>query len=87
MAAMERQLVIAVEGTAALAPFWSTILADYVEKIVRYACAPDSPLLFSSLLSSPLAWGSKSREKERRATILDGDKWLLAYLGALFVGD
>ncbi|WVZ64358.1 hypothetical protein U9M48_013890 [Paspalum notatum var. saurae] len=35
MAAVERQLVVAVEGTAALGPYWSTIVADYVEKIVR----------------------------------------------------
>lgn len=50
MAAEERRLVIAVEGTAALGPYWSTIVGDYVEKIVRYARAPLlAPLLFSSV--------------------------------------
>jgi hypothetical protein len=47
--AAERQLVVAVEGTAALGPYWSAILGDYVEKIVRYARAPLAPLLFSSV--------------------------------------
>ncbi|KAM0938065.1 putative mediator complex, subunit Med25, von Willebrand factor type A [Dioscorea sansibarensis] len=31
----ERQLIVAVEGTAALGPYWKTILSDYLEKIVR----------------------------------------------------
>jgi hypothetical protein len=35
--ASERQLVVVVEGTAALGPYWSAIAAEYVEKIVRYA--------------------------------------------------
>ncbi|WVZ64362.1 hypothetical protein U9M48_013890 [Paspalum notatum var. saurae] len=43
MAAVERQLVVAVEGTAALGPYWSTIVADYVEKIVRNFCATELP--------------------------------------------
>ncbi|KAK3133062.1 hypothetical protein QOZ80_6AG0531580 [Eleusine coracana subsp. coracana] len=41
--AAERQLVVAVEGTAALGPYWSTIVADYVEKIVRSFCASEVP--------------------------------------------
>ncbi|TVU09096.1 hypothetical protein EJB05_42536 [Eragrostis curvula] len=41
--AAERQLVVAVEGTAALGPYWSTIVADYVEKIVRSFCASELP--------------------------------------------
>nr|CAB3456765.1 unnamed protein product [Digitaria exilis] len=41
--AAERQLVIAVEGTAALGPYWSTIIGDYVEKIVRSFCANEVP--------------------------------------------
>jgi len=54
MAAADRQLVVAVEGTAALGPYWSTIVAEYVEKIVRYVRDPGplfSPiplLVFSS---------------------------------------
>jgi hypothetical protein len=43
--AAEKQLVVAVEGTAALGPYWSTIVSDYVEKIVRYGRAPASILL------------------------------------------
>ncbi|OAY82546.1 Mediator of RNA polymerase II transcription subunit 25 [Ananas comosus] len=31
----ERQLIVVVEGTAALGPYWSTILSDYLEKIIR----------------------------------------------------
>uniref|UniRef100_A0A0D9XCA8 Mediator of RNA polymerase II transcription subunit 25 n=1 Tax=Leersia perrieri TaxID=77586 RepID=A0A0D9XCA8_9ORYZ len=38
-ATAERQLVVAVEGTAALGPYWSTTLTEYVEKIVRSFCA------------------------------------------------
>ncbi|KAL6838998.1 hypothetical protein ACP4OV_031225 [Aristida adscensionis] len=41
--AAERQLVVAVEGTAAMGPYWSTIAADYVEKIVRSFCASELP--------------------------------------------
>uniref|UniRef100_A0A0E0LZK9 Mediator of RNA polymerase II transcription subunit 25 n=1 Tax=Oryza punctata TaxID=4537 RepID=A0A0E0LZK9_ORYPU len=37
--AAERQLVVAVEGTAALGPYWAVTVADYVEKIVRSFCA------------------------------------------------
>lgn len=37
--AAERQLVVVVEGTAALGPYWHTIAAEYVEKIVRSFCA------------------------------------------------
>lgn len=40
MAAADRQLVVAVEGTAALGPYWSTIVSEYVEKIVRYVHDP-----------------------------------------------
>jgi len=49
MAAADRQLVVAVEGTAALGPYWSTIVAEYVEKIVRYVRDPGplfSPIPF-----------------------------------------
>ena len=35
--ASERQLVVVVEGTAALGPYWPSIAAEDVEKIVRYA--------------------------------------------------
>ncbi|XP_015895700.3 mediator of RNA polymerase II transcription subunit 25 isoform X1 [Ziziphus jujuba] len=31
----EKQLIVAVEGTAAMGPYWQTILSDYLEKIIR----------------------------------------------------
>ncbi|XP_066320890.1 mediator of RNA polymerase II transcription subunit 25-like isoform X3 [Miscanthus floridulus] len=43
MAEAERQLVVVVEGTAALGPYWSTIVTDYVEKITRSFCASEVP--------------------------------------------
>ncbi|CAL5080765.1 unnamed protein product [Urochloa decumbens] len=42
-AAAERRLVIAVVGTAALGPYWPTIVGDYLEKIVRGFCASELP--------------------------------------------
>ncbi|XP_042052695.1 mediator of RNA polymerase II transcription subunit 25-like [Salvia splendens] len=37
-----KQLIIAVEGTAAIGPFWMTIVSDYLDKIIRCFCANDS---------------------------------------------
>ncbi|KAK7310018.1 hypothetical protein RJT34_07207 [Clitoria ternatea] len=31
----EKQLIVAVETTAAMGPYWQTILADYIDKIIR----------------------------------------------------
>ncbi|XP_042461759.1 mediator of RNA polymerase II transcription subunit 25-like isoform X2 [Zingiber officinale] len=31
----EKQLIVVVEGTAALGPYWQTILNDYLDKIIR----------------------------------------------------
>ncbi|KAM0876618.1 hypothetical protein ACQ4PT_036057 [Festuca glaucescens] len=42
--ASERQLVVAVEGTAALGPYWPAVAAEYVEKIVRSFCSTDQKL-------------------------------------------
>ncbi|XP_065638011.1 mediator of RNA polymerase II transcription subunit 25 isoform X3 [Quercus suber] len=33
-----KRLVIVVDGTAAMGPYWSTIVSDYLEKIIRYFC-------------------------------------------------
>ncbi|CAK9176223.1 unnamed protein product [Ilex paraguariensis] len=33
-----KQLIVAVEGTAAMGPFWQTIVSDYLDKIIRYFC-------------------------------------------------
>ncbi|KAF3781629.1 Mediator of RNA polymerase II transcription subunit 25 [Nymphaea thermarum] len=32
----KQQLIVVVEGTAAMGPFWNIILSDYLDKIVRY---------------------------------------------------
>ncbi|KAH7569865.1 hypothetical protein JRO89_XS05G0010000 [Xanthoceras sorbifolium] len=34
----EKQLIVAVEGTAAMGPFWQTVVSDYLEKIIRCFC-------------------------------------------------
>ncbi|KAH0464009.1 hypothetical protein IEQ34_006795 [Dendrobium chrysotoxum] len=34
----EKQLIVVVEGTAALGPYWQIVVSDYLEKIVRYFC-------------------------------------------------
>ncbi|XP_043717046.1 mediator of RNA polymerase II transcription subunit 25-like [Telopea speciosissima] len=34
----EKQLIVVVEGTAAMGPFWHTIVSDYLEKIIRRFC-------------------------------------------------
>ncbi|KAJ4710563.1 Mediator of RNA polymerase II transcription subunit 25 [Melia azedarach] len=35
----EKQLIVAIEGTAAVGPFWQTIVSDYLEKIIRCFCS------------------------------------------------
>ncbi|PIN17547.1 hypothetical protein CDL12_09792 [Handroanthus impetiginosus] len=35
---VSKQLIVAVEGTAAIGPFWQTIVSDYLEKIIRCFC-------------------------------------------------
>ncbi|KAH9771947.1 Mediator of RNA polymerase II transcription subunit 25 [Citrus sinensis] len=34
----EKQLIVAVEGTAAMGPYWQSIVSDYLEKIIRCFC-------------------------------------------------
>ncbi|XP_042503107.1 mediator of RNA polymerase II transcription subunit 25 [Macadamia integrifolia] len=34
----EKQLIVVVEGTAAMGPYWHTIVTDYLEKIIRCFC-------------------------------------------------
>ncbi|XP_052199170.1 mediator of RNA polymerase II transcription subunit 25 isoform X2 [Diospyros lotus] len=34
----EKKLIFAIEGTAAMGPFWPTIMSDYIEKIIRAFC-------------------------------------------------
>ncbi|TXG56803.1 hypothetical protein EZV62_018116 [Acer yangbiense] len=35
----DKKLIIAVEGTAAMGPFWDTVVTDYLKKIVRCFCS------------------------------------------------
>ena len=46
----EKQLIVVVEGTAAMGPFWQTVVTDYIEKIVRYSSFNLSVLPFPSCL-------------------------------------
>ncbi|GAV59168.1 LOW QUALITY PROTEIN: Med25_VWA domain-containing protein, partial [Cephalotus follicularis] len=39
----EKQLIVAVEGTAAMGPYWQAILSDYLEKTIRCFCGNDLP--------------------------------------------
>ncbi|XP_020974299.1 mediator of RNA polymerase II transcription subunit 25 isoform X2 [Arachis ipaensis] len=38
----EKQVIIVVESTAALGPYWDTILVDYIDKIIRSLVGTDS---------------------------------------------
>ncbi|CAH9139934.1 unnamed protein product [Cuscuta epithymum] len=38
----EKQLIIAVEGTAAMGPYWNSIVTDYLEKIIRCFCGAET---------------------------------------------
>ncbi|KAJ6689687.1 hypothetical protein OIU85_006041 [Salix viminalis] len=38
----DKQLIVTVEGTAAMGPFWSTIVSDYLEKIIRCYCGNET---------------------------------------------
>ncbi|KAI3502636.1 hypothetical protein L1887_30835 [Cichorium endivia] len=54
-----KQLVLVVEGTAAMGPYWRTIVSDYLEKIIRSFCEdsannswlPDSPIVELALVN------------------------------------
>ncbi|OMP06820.1 Mediator complex, subunit Med25, von Willebrand factor type A [Corchorus olitorius] len=35
----EKQLIVAVEGTAAMGPYWHTVVSDYLDKIIRCFCS------------------------------------------------
>ena len=41
----EKQLIVAVEGTAAMGPHWQAVVSDYLDKIIRYLPLPK--ILFS----------------------------------------
>ncbi|KAK7839908.1 mediator of rna polymerase ii transcription subunit 25 [Quercus suber] len=45
-----KRLVIVVDGTAAMGPYWSTIVSDYLEKIIRYNTTHSLSLSLSSVL-------------------------------------
>ncbi|XVE91389.1 hypothetical protein REPUB_Repub01dG0005500 [Reevesia pubescens] len=37
----EKQLIVAVEGTAAMGPYWSIVVSDYLDKIIRCFCSSE----------------------------------------------
>ncbi|XP_021752309.1 mediator of RNA polymerase II transcription subunit 25-like isoform X1 [Chenopodium quinoa] len=37
----DKQLILVVEGTAAMGPYWKTIVSDYLDKIIRSFCSND----------------------------------------------
>jgi hypothetical protein len=51
----EKQLIVAVEGPAAMGPFWQTVVSDYLEKIIRSDCL--APISFFFLLLLLLIFG------------------------------
>ncbi|KAL9688486.1 hypothetical protein QQ045_032907 [Rhodiola kirilowii] len=51
----EKQLIITVEGTAALGPFWKSIVTDYLEKIIRSFVGNEVPGLNASSSNVELA--------------------------------
>ncbi|KAL6177901.1 hypothetical protein ACLB2K_049422 [Fragaria x ananassa] len=40
--AAEKWLMVVVDGTAAMGPYWKSILSDYLEKIIRNICGQSS---------------------------------------------
>ncbi|XVF03439.1 hypothetical protein REPUB_Repub04eG0261600 [Reevesia pubescens] len=38
----EKQLIVAVEGTAAMGPYWQIVVSDYLDKIIRCFCSSES---------------------------------------------
>ncbi|KAK9672260.1 hypothetical protein RND81_12G087500 [Saponaria officinalis] len=44
----DKQLIIVVEGTSAMGPYWKTIVSDYLDKIIRSFCANDTTVQKSS---------------------------------------
>jgi hypothetical protein len=41
MSSEVKQLIVVAEGTAALGPYWQTIVSDYLEKIIRSFCGSE----------------------------------------------
>eukprot|EP00268_Persea_americana_P017647 TRINITY_DN18530_c0_g1_i1.p1 TRINITY_DN18530_c0_g1~~TRINITY_DN18530_c0_g1_i1.p1 ORF type:complete len:765 (+),score=185.35 TRINITY_DN18530_c0_g1_i1:296-2590(+) len=37
----EKQLIVAIEGTAAMGPFWNSMLTEYLDKIIRWLCGSE----------------------------------------------
>ncbi|KAJ7943196.1 Mediator of RNA polymerase II transcription subunit 25 [Quillaja saponaria] len=40
----EKRLTVVVESTAAMGPYWQTVLSDYLEKIIRCFCGNESTM-------------------------------------------
>lgn len=43
----DKKLIVVVEGTAAMGPFWQSVVSDYLEKIIRFNSL--SPIDFTSI--------------------------------------
>ncbi|KAJ0433548.1 putative mediator complex, subunit Med25, von Willebrand factor type A [Helianthus annuus] len=54
MAAEKKQLVLVVEGTAALGPHWRIIVSDYLEKVIRKFCGNEAKEVGSSIVELAL---------------------------------
>ncbi|KAI3811910.1 hypothetical protein L1987_16606 [Smallanthus sonchifolius] len=52
--AEKKQLVLVVEGTAALCPHWQTIVSDYLEKVIRKFCGNEAMETTSSIVELAL---------------------------------
>ncbi|CAA7397641.1 unnamed protein product [Spirodela intermedia] len=52
----EKQLILVVEGTAAMGHFWQSIVTDYLDKIIRLASYSSSLLFFSFLFPLSLSF-------------------------------
>ncbi|XWS23274.1 hypothetical protein CRYUN_Cryun29cG0107300 [Craigia yunnanensis] len=37
----EKQLIVAIEGTAAMGPYWQIVVSDYLDKIIRCFCSSE----------------------------------------------
>uniref|UniRef100_A0A251RQD3 Mediator of RNA polymerase II transcription subunit 25 n=1 Tax=Helianthus annuus TaxID=4232 RepID=A0A251RQD3_HELAN len=54
MDAEKKQLVLVVEGTAALGPHWRIIVSDYLEKVIRKFCGNEAKEVGSSIVELAL---------------------------------
>lgn len=73
----ERSLIVAVDGTAAMGPYWKTIVSDYLEKIVRSIRAPSFVLTMMIPLSYLLY--------DESSTNYSGKKFVICFVAEINV--